>query len=74
MWKDIIILVIVLYIVSRIVRFVMPIFRVTTVANDHIRRMQEQMKEMNNHMDQQRPTQNKNVEKEGDYIDYEEIK
>jgi hypothetical protein len=46
------------------------------MANDHMRRMQEQMKDMNNQMNQPpvRPAQNKHAEKEGDYIDYEEVK
>ncbi len=54
-------------------RYILPIFRFTATANNHLRKMQDQMKEMDNKINdnnRQRPS----VEKEGDYIDYEEIK
>jgi hypothetical protein len=72
MLKEIIILVLVGYIISKILRFILPIFRISSVASDHMRKMQEQMKDMEAKANQ--PVQKKNVRKEGDYIDYEEVK
>ncbi len=84
MLKDIIVLALVIFLISRILnRYILPIFRVTTAANDNIRRMQEQMKAQMQEMQQranQAPnnyhtsSQTRHTEKEGDYIDYEEIK
>ena len=76
--KDIIIFILVAYIVSRILRFLVPIFRISSAANSHMRNMQEQMARMQE-MEQKRNSQNSNtqkkkVEKDGDYIDYEEVK
>ena len=73
MLKDIIVLGIVIFLIYRILnRYVLPIFRFTTAANDNMRRMKDQMKEMERNMSQ--PAQKKTVEKEGDYIDYEEVR
>ena len=65
---------------SRILfRFILPIFRVSSAAHSHMRNMQEQMRNMEQQMNgntnnvntqQSRPK----VEKQGDYIDYEEVK
>lgn len=52
-------------------RFIFPVVRVTSAANDRLRQMQEQMNEMNRKMNEA-PVKNK-VKKEGDYIDYEEV-
>jgi len=54
-------------------RYILPIFRFTTVANDRIRQMQDQVKEMDNKINDN-TKQNKKAKKEGDYIDYEEVK
>ena len=54
-------------------RYVFPIFRFTSVASDRLRQMQDQMKEMDNKINNT-AKQNKKVKKEGDYIDYEEVK
>jgi len=77
MLKDIIVLGIVIFLIYRILnRYILPIFRITTTANSNIRKMQEQMqaqmKEMERNMNQS--AQKKTVEKEGDYIDYEEVR
>jgi hypothetical protein len=77
MLKDIIILLLIGYLVYKVLsRFVLPIINVTAAANSHMRKMQEEMnarmKEMDNHKNQ--PGPKKKVEKEGDYIDYEEVK
>ena len=85
MLKDIIVLGLVIFLISRILnRYILPIFRVTNAANDNIRRMQEQMKaqmqEMQQRANNQAPnnshtsSQSRNTTQEGDYIDYEEIK
>jgi membrane protein insertase Oxa1/YidC/SpoIIIJ len=53
-------------------RFIFPVVRITSTTNDRLRQMQEQMNEMNKKM-AEKPQKNK-VQKEGDYIDYEELK
>ena len=76
MLKEIIIFLLVAYIISRVLRFLLPIFRITSAANGHMRKMQEQMKQMQEKMnEQQQPnaTQRKSTERKGDYIDYEEV-
>ncbi|PZF73887.1 hypothetical protein [Taibaiella soli] len=58
-----------------IVNFILPVFRMTKLANERVRQMQDQMNNMqqsnqynnNHHQASQRI-------KEGDYIDYEEVK
>ncbi len=52
-------------------KYIIPVFRVTSATNDQLRKMQEQMKEMNKKMDKQ-PSRKK-VKKDGDYIEYEEV-
>ena len=76
MLKNIIVLALVIFLITRILnRYILPIFRFTTVANDNMRKMQEQMKAQMQEMERNRnqPTQKKTVEKEGDYIEYEEV-
>ena len=53
-------------------RFVLPIFRITSITNDQMRQMNEKLKEMDERMNQPAPA--KKVKKDGDYIDYEEVK
>jgi hypothetical protein len=55
--------------------YLLPILRITTVTNNHMRRMQEQMKDMERKMNE-KPKQQvpKKAQREGDYIDYEELK
>ena len=53
--------------------FVLPILRVAFTATNQMRRMQVQMKEMERNMNQPPPTARK-VNREGDYVDYEELK
>ena len=80
MLKDIIVLGLIVFLIYLILnRYILPIFRITTAANSNIRKMQEhmqaQMKEMERNMNQpgNYQAQKKPLEKEGDYIDYEEI-
>ncbi len=55
-------------------RFILPVFRITSVTGSRIRQMQQQMNEM-----QQRANADntaaprKRRPQEGDYIDYEEV-
>ena len=80
--KDLIIFLLIAYIASRILRVVLPIFRITSAASSHMRNMQEQMqaqmreqeRQMNQNQNQAKTRQKPKVEKEGDYIDYEEVK
>ena len=77
MLKDIIILLLIVYLIYKVLsRFVLPLLNVTAAANNHVRKMQEQMNAQMQEMDRQKnqQTQKRKVEKEGDYIDYEEIK
>ncbi len=53
--------------------YILPVFRITSAASSHMRKMQEQMKDMEQKMNEQ-PTRTHQVNKEGDYIDYEEVK
>ena len=54
-------------------RYILPVFRITSVANDRIRQMQDQMKEMDRKVNDNN-NRSTRIKKEGDYIDYEEIK
>ena len=54
-------------------RYVFPLFRITASTNDHLRKMQDQLKEMDSKLNQQNKAARK-AKKEGDYIDYEELK
>jgi hypothetical protein len=81
MLKDLIILFLVIYLIYKVMsRFVLPLLNVTAAANNHVRKMQEQMNAQMQEMDRQRNNvansqqTKKKVEKEGDYIDYEEVK
>ena len=81
MLKEIIIWTLVIYILSRVLRVVIPIFRVTSAASSHMRQMQDQMRKMQDQMNnntppaqaqpKQRVNRNNN---DGDYIEYEEVK
>ncbi len=82
MLKDLIIFILVAYIVSRILRFLLPVFRITSAANSHLKNMQEQMQAQmrENEQSRQQATQGtfqngqrQSRPKEGDYIDYEEV-
>ncbi len=69
-----IILVLAIGILLRVViRFILPVFRITSMANEQMRKMQEQMKEMDRKVNEQNTARPK-VRKEGDYIDYEEVR
>jgi len=53
-------------------RYVLPIFYRTANTDDRLRDMQKQMQELNKKLDKSEKARKKN--KEGDFIDYEEIK
>lgn len=63
----------VIYFLLRFIsRFVLPVFKITKMTSDRLRDMQRQMEDMDkkvNNNSRQRPSV-----KEGDYVDYEEIK
>lgn len=52
-------------------RYIFSLFRINVSTNDQLRQMQAQLKEMDKKMSKNTPTKRK---KEGDYVDYEEIK
>lgn len=54
-----------------IVRFVFPILQITRTAQKRMQQMQKQMEDMQK---PQNPPAQSNKVKEGDYIEYEEIK
>ncbi len=79
MLKEIIILVLVGYVISRVLKFILPIFRITTAASSQMRKMQEQMQAQMQEAERQKnqnnqPTQKRTAQKEGDYIEYEEVR
>lgn len=60
-----------------IVRFVMPLLQVSSIASDRLKQMQQQMDEMQRKANNQQNNNNGNSRpkvKQGDYIDYEEVK
>ena len=76
MFRIITILFIIGFLYRLLSRYILPIFRITSVASGQMRQMQDKMKEMDEKMNQQNNQRdtNKKVKKEGDYIDYEEVK
>lgn len=67
--------IIVIGIILRMIGNFFRSFMGNSVTNERLRQMQEQMKDMHNKMnDQARPAASRSAKKEGDYIDYEEIK
>ena len=64
----------VFYVLFRfITRFVLPILKVTRMASSRMRDMQQQMEEMQQKANNPSPAPEPKI-KEGDYIEYEEIK
>ena len=55
-----------------VVRYILPVFRITSMASDQMRKMQDQMKEMDRKANEQ-ARQTTKAHKQGDYIDYEEL-
>lgn len=69
----IILITIILTLIARFIfRFVLPVFQITSMTQEKLRRMQEEM-ERTQQQQQARPNTQSSV-KEGDYIDYEEVK
>lgn len=69
----IILISIILTLIGRFIfRFVLPVFQITSMTQDKLRKMQEEMERMQRQeQNKQRPNNRVN---EGDYIDYEEVK
>ena len=75
LFKVIVFLIVIGVIFRFISKYVRPVFQVTSAASEHLRRMQEQMNQMNEQMKPPvTPIQKTQGKKEGDYIDYEEVK
>lgn len=64
-----------IYIVYKFVRsFLFPAMHITNTMNSKMKEMQEKMNEMNRQQQRQAQPERPAVKKEGEYIDYEEIK
>lgn len=65
----------VIYFLLRFIsRFVLPVFKITRMTNDRLRDMQRQMEDMHNKVNNNTKQQQRPSVKEGDYVDFEEIK
>jgi hypothetical protein len=74
MFKYIVTLFLIGMFIRFLLRYILPIFRITSAANGQMKQMQEKMKAMEEKMNPPSPQQARKVKKEGDYIDYEEVK
>ena len=54
-------------------RYIFPVVRMTS-TNDRLREMQDQMREMERKMEENNARSKRRVKKDGDYIDYEEVR
>ena len=71
--KYIIILFLIVFILRAVFKFLFPVINMSRHATDHMKRMQDQINEMNRR--QQEPeVRKKPFGKKGDYIDYEEVR
>ncbi|XZF13671.1 hypothetical protein ACTHGU_17970 [Chitinophagaceae bacterium MMS25-I14] len=57
-----------------IVNFIIPLFRMTRLAGERVKQMQDQMNNMHQGQTDNYVRQQPSRVKDGDYIDYEEIK
>ncbi len=74
MLKIIIWLLIIAILFRALVRFIFPIAHITSVTNDRLKKMQEELNEMNRQTQKAREKENtKPSKRQGDYIDYEEL-
>jgi hypothetical protein len=55
-----------------LVRYIIPVFRITSMTGDRLRQMQDQMNNMERKANEHNAKAT--VKKEGDYIDYEEVR
>ena len=76
MFKFIVTLFVIGIIVRFLLRYILPVFRITSAASSQMRQMQDKMREMEEQMRQAQaqPIPNKKTKKDGDYIDYEEVR
>ncbi len=69
----IILISIILTLIARFIfRFVLPVFQITSMTQEKLRRMQEEMERTQQQQQARQNTQSR--VKDGDYIDYEEVK
>lgn len=64
--------VLIFFIVRFIIRFVTPLLQISRLTQDRLKKMQEQMNNMQQNA--QKPPINSKKPKNGEYIDYEEVK
>jgi hypothetical protein len=73
--KFIIILLAVIFLLRFIGKYIIPVFRLTSMTNDRLRQMQDQMREMDRKVAEQQTNNSRpKTRKSGDYIDYEEVR
>lgn len=69
----VILIAIIFVLITRFVlRFVLPLFQITRMTQDKLKQMQQQMEDMQKR--EQAKANTRSRVKEGDYIDYEEVK
>ncbi len=73
MFKYLILFFVIGIVIRMVVRYILPVFRITSMASDQMRKMQDQMKEMDRKVNEQ-ARQTAKGRKQGDYIDYEEVR
>ncbi len=73
MFKFIITVLIIGFLFRALAKYILPILRMASTADDRMRQMQEQMKEMEKRSANANRVRSKG-NKEGDYIDYEEVR
>jgi predicted Holliday junction resolvase-like endonuclease len=75
MFKFIIWVLVIFFVLRFVLRFVLPVFKITRMASDKMREMQQQMNNMQQQQEAgQQQASRRAVPKQGDYIDYEEVK
>ena len=61
------------FLFNMLAKYIIPMFTVSASMNQHMKKMQDKMNEMEQNMNKQnKKSARKN--REGDYIDYEEVK
>jgi membrane protein insertase Oxa1/YidC/SpoIIIJ len=69
--KWVLIIGIIYYILNR---YIFPIFRITVSSGRRMEQMQQQIRDMEQKLNQQQATRKTRRRSDGDYIDYEEMK
>jgi hypothetical protein len=73
MFKFIVTILILGFLFRALAKYILPIVRIASTADERMRQMQAQVKEMERRSASNNPARSKG-KKEGDYIDYEEVR